>query len=114
MSNYKSLEVNVAIFMKKFVASIFDKKNDSKQKVNEKSQNWQCVVFDSTNPNFARHKYFPGPGWCIMKMQKVQEFVCSNVFSYFERCEPVRSGSGLVERKINEKWMLWRLDAFEQ
>ena len=61
------------------------------------------VVFDSTNPNFARHKYFPGPGWCIMKMQKVQEFVCSNVFSYFERCEPVRSGSGLVERKINEK-----------
>ena len=31
-------------FTKKIVASIFDKKNDSKQKVNEISQNWQCEM----------------------------------------------------------------------
>ena len=36
MTNDKSLEVNDVISQKKFAASIFDKKNDSKQKVNEK------------------------------------------------------------------------------
>ena len=52
MSNDKSLEVNVVISRKRLSYTIFDLKNDRKQK-NENPENWQCAY-----AAFALHLFY--------------------------------------------------------
>ena len=40
----QSFRTDCCDFTEKFLSTVFDKKNDRKLKVNQKSENWQCEM----------------------------------------------------------------------